>query len=357
MFKPPRPQQDWRPALRAQVSQDLSKLLQVEEQVNWLSGSIAYVDSMTTSLPSRFKALRANGFVHRLSVEKQMNDLVGKWNITRLNLSTEVESFSKQLKTEIDSLKSEADVLLHKVNQPFTIEPLVRVEVASFNSRIGGFTSKASGQIEQARAGLTELRQSIEKIEKVVGEAEYSVKMAKSASFTLMEKEHPLLCVKAKKQEPGQKNEGRIIVTDQRLLYEVEREVVVEKKLFIATKTKIDRALDLEIPLGIVSGAHKGRVGLIAWEGVYIELRPGQKFKEAVFDTTGDDTEKLIETIDYVLSGQADKDMVVTEAEQRPVEGPKAFFCIKCGAPLDVATTRGISEATCKYCGTKNKIQ
>ncbi len=357
MFKAQQPPQDWRPALRSQVNQSLSKLSQVEAQANWLSGSIAYVDSMATSLPSRFKALRASGFVHRMATERQMNEFIEKWNMARSSLSTEVEALSRQLRTEIDSFKSEGNTLLYRIGQPFAIEPLVRGEVNLFNSRVESFISRAYGQISQAKTGLAELRQNIEKIEKTVLEAEDSISAVRSASFALIDREHPILSVKAKKLEPGQKNDGRIIVTDQRLLYEVEKEVVVEKKLFVATKTKMDRALDLEIPFGLIAEAHKGRVGLIAWEGVYIELRSGQKFKEAVFDTKGDDTERLIEAVNYVLSGQADKDKVTTEAEEKPQEGARAFFCIKCGAPLDIPTARGISEATCKYCGTKNKIK
>jgi len=357
MFKSASPQQDWRPALRSQVNHSLSELSQVEGQLNWLSGSIAYIDSMTTSLPSRFKALRTNGFVHRVGIENQLSNLINNWNMTRTGLSSNIDAFSQQLRTEISSLKSEGDELLNRINQPFALEFVLRGEIAIFNSKVDNFTSKAHGQINQAKSGFTELRQNIEKIESITNDAENSINSTQSASFALIEREHPILCIKAKKHEPGEKNEGRIILTDQRLLYETEKEVAIEKKFFIAIKTKTSRTLDLEIPLGIVKEAHKGRVGLIAWEGIYLELRPGQKFNQAIFDTTGDDTEKLIESIDYVLSGQADKDKAMIAVEEKPPEGPKAFLCIKCGAPLDVATTRGIAEVECNYCGTKNKIK
>ena len=226
-----------------------------------------------------------------------------------------------------------------------------------YNSKVNGFTSKAYEQINQAKNGFGDIKQSIEKIESTINEAEKAVNAAMSASFALMEREHPILCIKVKKLEPGEKNEGRIIITDQRLLYETEKEVVVEKKLFIAIKTRMDRVLDLEIPLGVVTEVHKGRVGLIAWEGVYVELRPSQKYKEVIFDTTGDNTEKMVDPVNYVLSGQADKDKALIAVDEKPIEGPQAFLCIKCGAPLNVATTRGISDVECKYCGTRNKIQ
>lgn len=357
MFRPSSPQQDWRPAVRAQINHSLSELSQVESQLNWLSGSIAYIDSMATSLPSKFKALRTNGFVHQVGVENQLNDLVEKWNMTHSGLSIEIDAFSQQLRIEINELKGEGNELLNRINQPFMIEFAVRGEATMYNSKVDGFNSKAYNQINQAKSGFGDIRQNIEEIGSSINEAENAVNAAMSASFALMEREHPILCVKAKKIEPEEKNEGRIIITDQRLLYETEKKVVVEKKLFFATKTKMDRVLDLEIPLGVVTEAHKGRVGLIAWEGVYVELKPGQKYKEVVFDTTGDDTEKLIDTVNYVLSGQADKDKAQTAVDEKPLEGPKAFLCIKCGAPLEVATTRGILEVECNYCGTKNRMQ
>lgn len=357
MFRSTPPQHDARQLLRSEVNRSLSNLSQIESQLNWLSASIAYIDSMTTSLPSRFKALRVNGFVHRVGVEHQLNELVEKWNTTRSGVSAEVDAFSQQLRSEVNALKSEGNNLLNRINQPFIIEFALRGEVMGYTSKVNSFTSKAQTQIDRARSGFSELRNNVEKIGKVVADAEEAVNAAQSASVAMMEKEHPILCVKAKKQSPGEKNEGRVIVTDQRIIYEVEKQVVLEKKLFIATKTKVDRVLDLEIPLGVVTEANKGRVGLIAWEGVYIELKQGQRFKEAVFDTSGDETEKLVEAINYVLSGQADKDKALVAAEEKVVEGPKAFFCLKCGAPLDIATTRGIAEVECKYCGTKNKVQ
>lgn len=220
---------------------------------------------------------------------------------------------------------------------------------------MNSFVSRANEQIIRVRKGLVEIRKDFEVVEKVVGDAENVLKAVASASFNLFENEYPLLCVNVKKLEPGEKREGRVIVTDQRLLFEIEREVVLERKLFIATKTKVERSLDLEVPLGLIASVQKGRVGLIAWEGVYIDLKPGYKFKAIVFDTNGDDTEKLIDVINYVISGESDRDKIVLESKS--VEEPRAFFCIKCGAPLDVPTTRGIYEVICKYCGTKNRLK
>lgn len=56
-----------------------------------------------------------------------------------------------------------------------------------------------------------------------------------------------------------------------------------------------------------------------------------------------------------MFSGEADKDKIMLEV--KPVEGVKAFFCIKCGVSLDVSTTRGVYEVVCKYCETINKIK
>ncbi|MEM3503831.1 MAG: hypothetical protein QXJ62_07565 [Nitrososphaeria archaeon] len=347
--------QDRRQQLRSEIQSSISSLSQIESQLNWLTSSIAYIDSMSTSLPSRFEVLRKNGYAHKVSVEEQLKKLVENWNITRSSISFDIETLTSQLKSEISMLKSEGQLILNRINQPFFAEFAIRGEIILYNAKVNTFTSKAYSQINQVKKGLVKVREDIEKIEKIINDAEHAVNAVSSASFILQENEHPLLCVKAKKLEPGEKNEGRVIVTDQRLLYEVEKEVVLERKLFIATKTKTERKLDLEVPLGIIKNVQKGRVGLIAWEGVYIDLHPGQKYSAVVFDTKGDDTEKLIESVNYVLSGQADKDKVIVEA--KIVEEVKAFFCIKCGAPLEVPTTRGIYEVSCKYCGTRNKIK
>lgn len=346
---------DRRQQLRSEIQSSISSLSQVESQLNWLTSSIVYIDSMSASLPSRFEALRKHGYVHKVSAEEQLKKLVENWNMTRSSISFDIETLTGQLKSEIGMLKSEGQSILNRINQPFFAEFALKGEIMLYNTKVNTFTSKAYSQINQAKKGLVKIREDIEKVEKIVNDAEHAVDAVSSASFMLQENEYPLLCIKAKKLEPGEKNEGRVIVTDQRLLYEVEKEIVLERKFFIATKTKTERKLDLEVPLGIIKNVQKGRVGLIAWEGVYIDLHAGQKYSAIVFDTKGDDTEKLLEYINYVLSGQADRDKVMLEV--KTVEEAKAFFCIKCGAPLDVPTTRGIYEVSCKYCGTRNKIK
>ena len=246
---------------------------------------------------------------------------------------------------------------MNRMNQPLVMQQTIRSEITQFDAAVNNVNLTTSNQLNQLTNSFGTLKEDFGQIEEIVADAENAVNSITSASFPLMEREHPILCLKVKKHEPGEENEGRLFVTDQRLLYETEKEVVLEKKWFVVTKKKMDRVLDLEVPLGLITEAHKGRVGFMAWDGVYVEIKPGQKYKQAIFDTHGEDAEKLVGAIDYVLSGQADKDRVLTEAIEKPPEGIKAFFCVKCGAPLNVLTTRGIAEVNCMYCGTKNKIQ
>ncbi|MBC7092105.1 MAG: hypothetical protein H5T50_09415 [Nitrososphaeria archaeon] len=98
---------DNRQILRSEVQRSLSNIAQVESQLNWLSSTISYIDSMSTVLPSRFDSLRSRGYIHRAGVERQLGKLVENWNLTRADIVSEIESLSSRLKSEIGQLKGE----------------------------------------------------------------------------------------------------------------------------------------------------------------------------------------------------------------------------------------------------------
>jgi hypothetical protein len=118
------------------------------------------------------------------------------------------------------------------------MQQTIRSEITQFDAAVNNVNLTTSNQLNQLTNSFGTLKEDFGQIEEVVADAENAVNSITSASFPLMEREHPILCLKVKKHEPGEENEGRLFVTDQRLLYETEKEVILEKNGLLSRRRK-----------------------------------------------------------------------------------------------------------------------
>ncbi len=94
-----------------------------------------------------------------------------------------------------------------------------------------------------------------------------------------------LVCAFEATQIDGkQKTRGALFFTNERLIFEKREEVVLEKKLFIATKKQLVKEVKFDFPVGFVKDIAKGRVGFLAWGGVYVNFKEGSTVNQLVFD-------------------------------------------------------------------------
>jgi hypothetical protein len=150
---------------------------------------------------------------------------------------------------------------------------------------------------------------------------------------------------------------GFLTLTNQRFLYEVEKEVVLKKRLFIATEKKKVRETVVDKPIGTVDNITKGRVGLLAGQGLYIKLKPQTGVPELKLDTSGEDADLVMRFNGFISSGDADRELVSAQAINIEKEEPVPVLCPRCGAPYIDEIFRGQTSVQCRYCSTSISIQ
>jgi DNA-directed RNA polymerase subunit RPC12/RpoP len=188
--------------------------------------------------------------------------------------------------------------------------------------------------------------------------AEQTLEFFTEANFPMKQDESPVLAITGKILK-GDKNEGILYFTNQRFIFEAKKEVVLEKKLFIVTKKKIERVVMIDQPIGAVKEISKGRVGFIAWTGIYVKFKPDSNQEEVQFDVEGWEADLIGKFFDYIVGGDADKDIsalkVVTGTPATP--SIQLVYCPRCSAPYTREIFKGQKTVQCQYCGTQIVVQ
>ena len=148
----------------------------------------------------------------------------------------------------------------------------------------------------------------------------------------------------------GEKSHGTLYFTNHRFLFEGQKEVVLEKHLFIVTKKRMERVVEIQRPVGAVQQISKGRVGLIAGAGVYVEFKPEVGLPVTAFELKGWETDVVTRFFKYITGGEADRDIAAAHGVTNPVAPTiKLARCPACGAPHSGEIYQGQSSVQCEY--------
>jgi hypothetical protein len=190
-------------------------------------------------------------------------------------------------------------------------------------------------------------------IVKGVVSAEATVNRLNGASFKWSQGETPVISIPAKNMK--EKVDGVLTLTNQRLIYEETKEVVMKKVLLWATEKKTERRVLLEKPIGAVSKITIGRVGLLEGEGLYIDFKQGQD--QLVVDAYAEDANEAVRLFNHISMGQIDIELAKNKPiDEEPAE-KRLITCPFCSAPYRDEVYRGQLTVQCKYCGTSINIQ
>ncbi|MCJ7760032.1 hypothetical protein MUP59_02680, partial [Candidatus Bathyarchaeota archaeon] len=117
------------------------------------------------------------------------------------------------------------------------------------------------------------------------------------------------------------------------------------------TQKKKVRETMVDKPVGMVGEVTKGRVGILAGQGLYITFKPESGLQEMKLDTKGNDTDLFLRFHNFISSGQADQELASLEPEIK-AEKTLPSICPRCGAPYTGEIFRGQTSIQCRYCGT-----
>ncbi|MEM2338255.1 MAG: hypothetical protein QXT44_06495 [Candidatus Bathyarchaeia archaeon] len=339
-----------REALYARLRSIESDLSSASAAISDVEGKLAYIDAAMASLPSRLTAVRGRGYAAMGHLEKSIDLLTKKWMEASPTIRQAFYNNIQPLTVQIRMLQSDANQLRSEINRGSTVlcwglASRLSVEASTLKARVTAETARVN-------ASLGEFLGSINAIDRDLKIAEKTMELFSFASFPLKPEESPVLAIEGKIMVKD-KCEGTLYFTNQRFIFEGKREVVLEKKLFIATKKKTERTVLIEQPIGALKEISKGRVGLIAWTGIYISFKPGVRMEETSFDVKDWEADVITRFFQYIIGGEADRDIAtirgVTLKEAPTI---RVVRCPHCGAPYTKEIYKGQTSVQCEYCGT-----
>jgi hypothetical protein len=310
-------------------------------QISSTEGKISELDNTISKLPSRISALRKMNYLIQTNMENDQSKAADKWAEIGSSVKAESSSRASTLKMELNSL--ERDISNRRISAAYDISSLTGLDIRinTLRTLVYDYNSRIEKEITPLTSILTPLHQA-------VIDAEEVVKLTSAASFQWMEKESPVVATHAK--DMNEKIEGILTITNLRILYETEKEIVLKKTLFIVTEKKIQRTTTLDKPIGTVKSITKGNVGLLAGAGLFIEFKDGSN--ELKLDTKSDEADRVIRLYSLITSGQIDDDLKKTTTTAPKETEKKIVSCPKCGAPYTSEVYRGQQTVKCQYCGT-----
>lgn len=344
-----------REALYSRLGSIESDLSNASGAINEAQSKLAFVEGATGSLPSRLITIRGRGYAAMGHLEKSIDLLTKKWTESAPLLKQAFLNTVEPLTAQIRALEAEARRLRTEIdsgNIAFSQSLASRLSMDASSLR-----TRAVSETGRVSAPLNELVSSINAIDRDLKVAEKTVELFGQATFPFKQEESPVLAIEGKVMT-GDKSEGTLYFTNQRFIFEGKKEVVLEKRFFIATKKKVERTVLIEQPIGALQEISKGRVGLIAWTGIYIRFKPERQLGETPFDVKGWEADVITRFFNYIIGGEADRDIATirgTSVKQAPMI--QIARCPHCGAPYTDEIYKGQTSVQCKYCGTSIVIQ
>lgn len=334
----------------------LSQLGSVEADLSQASGAISDVESKMARmesamgyLPSRLSSVRTREYAAMAHLEKSIELLTGKWADTAPLLKQSFSNSLQPLVAHIHALGTEARRLRSDINRGNI--SIARLAITRLSIDASSLRGRAVSEAIKIKVPLNELLSSVEAVDRDLRIAEKTIELTSRASFSFKENESPVLAVEGKIMT-GDKSDGTLYLTNQRFIFEGRREVVLERKLFIATKKKMERTVLINQPIGALQDITKGRVGFIAWTGIYINFKPDTRLEETTFDVKDWEADMVMRFFNYIVGGEADRDIAAVKGLPAKAPAIQIVRCSHCGAPYTKEVYRGQTTVQCEYCGT-----
>jgi len=333
----------------------MSRLNMISSQVSSLATQLSSIEADTfglddrlNRLPSRIGQIRKMNYRALPNIEKDEASLLERWTSIGPTQKEIVRNSAAILRPEISSL--EGEVSQRRMDTLYDSNRLLGLETRMSTAQI-----RVSDLGSQVARSLGDLKGKIESLEQDLTIAESTVSLTSQASFPWKDGESPILAVEAK--DMNKDLEGVMTLTNLRFIFESEKEVVLKKRLFIATEKKKIRETVLEQPIGTIGNMTKGRVGLLAGAGLFISFKPETRLQDLKLDVKGHEADWAIRFYNYITSGQAEVELSAAPgAEAQAAEKPKITQCPKCGAPFTDEIYRGQTSIRCRYCGAVTPI-
>ena len=330
--KPAEPERGRVNSLRTSVSSLMSEADGVQRRISDLDDRIG-------DLPNRVSRIRRGNYFLMGHIEDAQGSLTDRWGERGPALRDEAWGRLDSIRSGLQSL-SDVVSMLDSDASPGVSGAESRL--ISLRGDISSVRSLVMGEVNEIEGSFTELDSEL-------ALAENTVELLSEPSFEWKMREHPVISIRAHHLDDD--IHGFLTLTNQRFIFEGEKEVVLKKTLFITTEKKVVRETIIDEPVGAVETVEKGKVGLFKGAGLYVKFDPQTGLEEARFDTRGDEGDQVVRLFEYIDSGEAERELekIRGEDEEEGVSAP--VVCPICSAPYTKEVFRGQTSVECEYCG------
>ena len=305
------------------------------------------------ALPGRLQKLRARGYQFQSSLEQELARLAREWEQFKPQLAASTERESQRLAASMAAVQQEVlggrRYISLPVSQISSKLEQSSAQLDNLKSEISAASNTLQGMLNSASAGIG-------KAEKQIADAEAMLDELDAASFRLLPGEAPVAMAHAEWLR-GKDDEvkGLLFITDHRLIFERNEEVVTKRRLLVFTEKKKVREMMMETPIGAVEDVAIERVGgLFKKQMVKVVFTaPPAPYPQMLMSLRGD-AEEWKGLITRVITEDLEKERVAGEAQEQPQEPaePTVLRCTGCGATLTAPIVKGMKSIQCEYCGT-----
>lgn len=326
-----------------------------------LNTEISDVEGALQEAADTVAALRRRGYVYGRGWEEQVAALQDAWPAQEREAKRLLRSEARALQDLVGDIDQLTDRSTHSDSGLDRLENLLE----RFEARLESAESTV-------RAAYDMSQEKVDALEREFYTATSLLDALDDACFKLFPDERGVACCDAVWVSDAEEPEGRLFLTDGRLVFEQHEKKATKKVLFITTKSELIQEKLWEAPVGAVEeiateDEKKGLLGLGRKQMLTLRFR--ERTRELPGDVTlrlkGTDNETWQGLIKRVQSGEIEAERYDAqapaeaggEAAAAPPEAaatPAAEIpskCPSCGAQLPTVY-KGMREIKCEYCDT-----
>ncbi|MEW6069681.1 MAG: zinc ribbon domain-containing protein [Candidatus Thermoplasmatota archaeon] len=346
-------QYDPRVELRNRYQNCSNRISALDSRAEKMLTSFTALNSVYASASSGLASVRGKGYIYKAALEGQVEVLKRDIDNFTATSFTQAQNLRNSIRMDTQRLLGMGTGINATIN--FGDINLARTQLQQFESEIAGAEGRYGSALSSMESSINNITAQASQLQEVVNDIDTFLGRASTASFQLKPGENFVSAFEATQIEGKEKTKGMLFFTNERLIFEKREEVVLEKKLFIATKKQLVKEVKFDYPIGYVKDIVKGRVGFLAWGGVYVNFKPPCPINQVVFDVKDVEIPQILEWSNYIISGDCERD-ILAEAKAA-IEEEKAKLkietkCPTCGAPIAREIVRGERSIRCEYCGT-----
>lgn len=316
------------------------------------------VTSRVGNLGNEIAEVRARGYRYGRSWEEKTAMLQSRWPQQR----QEATRLLQDQRRVLQNSANEAQRLLNQAERNASLIDTVDNRLWALENQVDEAQRTVRGAFDSTEQEIDALLGEVEQVRSMLDALD-------DASFEMHPDEHGVAVCAAQWVSDHQQPEGRLFLTNNRVIFEQREERVTKKVLFIATKKQLIQEMLWAVPVGAViemesEDKKSGFLGMGRQE--LLTLRFPERTRELPSDVVlqlkgGATNEEWRSLIREVKSGQIEADMfgapspqeqlaaeVEAEAEETADELPTR--CPNCNATLP-PIYKGMQQVECEYCG------